>query len=100
MGAGRIGGGVHALSGLREQGDGETGSLSDFGPSMDRRCLKRRLARQVLKGISRSKTSAEVRFFEAPARKLGGVESRKSIVMRRIDEAKVKLMFVLKVIGW
>ncbi|WP_164921252.1 hypothetical protein [Rhodopirellula baltica] len=45
-------------------------------------------------------TSAEVRFFEAPARKLGGVESRKSIVMRGIDEAKVKLLFVLKVIGW
>ncbi|EKK04117.1 hypothetical protein RBSH_00539 [Rhodopirellula baltica SH28] len=54
----------------------------------------------MLKGISQSQTSAEARFFEAPARKLGGVESRKSIVMRRIDEAKVKLMFVLKVIGW
>ncbi|CAD74397.1 hypothetical protein RB5724 [Rhodopirellula baltica SH 1] len=66
VGAGGIGGGVHALSGLREQGDGETGSLSDFGPSMDRRCPKRRLARQVLKGISRSRPRRKFVFLRRP----------------------------------
>ncbi|PHQ35681.1 hypothetical protein CEE69_08700 [Rhodopirellula bahusiensis] len=60
---------------------------------MDGRCLKESWHGKCISRIP----AIEVRFLDLSAQKPGGVKHRKSIQMRKNDEAKVKLLFACKV---